>query len=107
MSGLSDRLEAMLQQGRDEPLLRLTLAKHYLDSGELGTALSHAKVAVELDGDYSAAWRLLGQIQVAAGQEEAAAATFEHGVEVAEKRGDQQVAREMRVFLRRLLKQKP
>lgn len=102
MSGITDRLEAMLEAGRDEPILRYTLAKQYLDAGNHAKALEHARVAVELDRDYSAAWRLLGQIQAAAGEEGAAAATFEHGIEVAERRGDKQVAREMRVFLRRL-----
>jgi Tfp pilus assembly protein PilF len=105
MSGISDKLEAMLASGRDEPILRYTLAKNYFESGETARALEHAKVAVELDADYSAAWRLLGQIQAAAGQGEAAATTFEHGIGVAERRGDQQAVREMRVFLRRLRKQ--
>lgn len=105
MSDITERLEAMLSAGRDEPILRYTLAKQYLESGDTDKALEHAKVAVELDADYSAAWRLLGNIQVAAGQGEAAAATFAHGIEVAERRGDQQAVREMRVFLRRLHKE--
>ena len=105
MTDIADRLEGMLRAGRDDPILRYTLAKHYLEAGETDKALAHAKVAVELDADYSAGWRLLGQVQVAAGQREAAAAAFARGIEVAERRGDRQVAREMRVFLRRLSKQ--
>ncbi|HEY5665702.1 MAG TPA: tetratricopeptide repeat protein, partial [Gammaproteobacteria bacterium] len=65
-------------------------------------AIEHAKVAVSQDPDYSAAWRLLGQAQVAAGQHEAAAESFERGIAVARQRGDRQVEKEMQVFLRRL-----
>ncbi len=104
MSDIAGKLEALLQQGRDGAPLRFALAGHYFAAGELELAAQHAAVAVELDADYSAAWRLLGQVQAAAG-DAGAAATFERGIEVAEARGDKQVAREMRVFLRRLRKE--
>ena len=97
-----DKLEALLAQGQDSSMLRFTLAGHYFKGGMLDKALVHAQVAVELDADYSAAWRLLGQIQVAAGQQEEAARTFERGIAIAERRGDMQAAREMRVFRKRL-----
>lgn len=97
-----DKLEALLAQGQDSAMLRYTLAGHYFKDGDLDNALAHAEVAVRLDADYSAAWRLLGRIQVAAGQKEAAARTFERGIAVAEQRGDMQAAREMRVFRKRL-----
>jgi len=97
-----DRLEAMLARGEDGAMLRFTLATHHFGEGDADEAIAHAEVAVHLDPDYSAAWRLLGQAQAAAGREHEAAATFERGIGVAERRGDQQAAREMRVFLRRL-----
>ena len=95
-------LERLLSQGQDSAHLRFALAGQYDVKGEAAKALEHAEVAVELDPDYSAAWRLLGQIQVSLGAEDKAAATYRQGIEVAERRGDQQVAREMRVFLKRL-----
>ena len=94
----------MLAGGQDSTALRFALADHYLKNGEAERAVGHAKVAVTLDQHYSAAWRLLGQAQVAAGLPEEAAATFERGITVAEQKGDLQVAKEMRVFLRRLQK---
>lgn len=97
-----DKLEAMLAGGHDDAMLRFTLASRYLTIGDCVKSLSHAEVAVELDPDYSAAWRLLGQAQTAAGMERDAAATYERGIAVAERRGDQQAARQMRVFLKRL-----
>ncbi len=99
-----DRLEAMLADGGDSAALRFALAAGYLKQDEPELAIEHAKVAVSLDPDYSAAWRLLGQAQVAAGQVEAAAESFERGIAVARQRGDRQVEKEMQVFLRRLQK---
>jgi tetratricopeptide (TPR) repeat protein len=99
-----DNLEAMLARGQDGAMLRYTLANSYWAADDLERALEHAKLAVQLDADYSAAWKLLGRIQAAAGLGSEAAATYEKGIEVAERRGDQQAAREMRVFLKRLMR---
>jgi Tfp pilus assembly protein PilF len=100
-----EKLEALLASGQDGPTLRFALAGQYLAAGSVDSALQHAQVAVDLDGDYSAGWRLLGQVQVAAGLGGQAVVTFERGIAVAERRGDKQVALEMRVFLKRLKKQ--
>jgi len=97
-----DKLEAMLASGQDSASLRFALANGYFREDEVTRAIEHAQVAVTLDPDYSAAWRLLGQAQVAAGLTADAAASFERGIAVAEKAGDRQVEKEMRVFLRRL-----
>jgi Tfp pilus assembly protein PilF len=97
-----ENLEALLAAGKDSAQLRLALASKYLEAGELDRALEHGRVVVELSPDYSAGWRLLGQIQSKAGASDAAAETFRRGIAIAEERGDVQVAKEMRVFLRRL-----
>ena len=97
-----ENLEALLAAGKDSAQLRLALASKYLEAGELDRALEHGRVVVELSPDYSAGWRLLGQIQSKAGASDAAAETFRRGIAIAEERGDVQVAKEMQVFLRRL-----
>lgn len=102
-----DKLEALLASGQDSASLRFALANHYLKQDDAAKAVEHAKVAVSLDADYSAAWRLLGQAQVAVGQEEDAARSFERGIAVARQSGDRQVEKEMQVFLRRLQKGGP
>jgi predicted Zn-dependent protease len=99
---LKEQLEAMLAAGRDSSSLRYALARYYFDDGDYSRAVEHAQVAVQQDADYSAAWRLLGQAQAAAGREAEAAQSFECGIEVAAGRGDRQVEKEMRVFLKRL-----
>jgi Tfp pilus assembly protein PilF len=100
-----EKLEAMLAGGQDSAGLRFALATAYYRQGDVEQAIAHAQVAVSLEPDYSAAWRLLGQAQVAAGHDDDAAASFERGIEVAKQGGDRQVEKEMQVFLRRLRKQ--
>jgi tetratricopeptide (TPR) repeat protein len=99
-----ERLQAMLSAGNEGPQLRFGLASALFASGALPEALEHAQVAVELDPDYSAAWRLLGRIHLALGRTEDAVGAFERGIVVAERRGDRQLVKEMRVFLARATK---
>ncbi|HEU4619825.1 MAG TPA: tetratricopeptide repeat protein [Gammaproteobacteria bacterium] len=95
-------LEALIAAGKDSAALRFALASRYLAASDLEKAVEHAEAAVRLDPEYSAAWKLLGKILAESGRNEAAAETYRHGISVAEKRGDQQAAKEMRVFLKRL-----
>jgi Tfp pilus assembly protein PilF len=97
-----DKLEALLASGQDTADLRFALASSYLKQGDAARAIVHAGFAVQLKPDYSAAWRLLGQAQMAAGRNTDAAVSFERGIQVAEQAGDRQVGKEMQVFLRRL-----
>ena len=99
-----EKLEAMLASGQDSASLRFALANGYFREADTEHAIEHAEVAVRLDPDYSAAWRLLGQAQVAAGRTADAAMSFERGIAVAKRSGDRQVEKEMQVFLRRLQK---
>ena len=103
MRALTERLEAMLAAGEDSALLRFSLGNAWL-AGDPARAAEHLQRAVEIDPDYSAAWKILGKALDAAGRPDAAISTYEQGIEVAERKGDKQAAREMQVFLRRLLK---
>jgi Tfp pilus assembly protein PilF len=95
-------LEALLAKGGDGAALRLALASRYLDVGDAAAAVRHAEVAVRLDPEYSAGWKALGRALTAASRSVDAQAAYERGIEVAERRGDQQAAKEMRVFSARL-----
>lgn len=95
-------LEALLAKGGDNAVLRLALASRYLDAGDAPAAVTHAEAAVRLDPEYSAAWKALGRALTAAGRDADAQAAYERGIAVAERRGDQQAAKEMRVFAKRL-----
>jgi Flp pilus assembly protein TadD len=95
-------LEALLAKGGDGAALRLALAARYLDAGDAAAAVTHAQAAVRLDPEYSAAWKALGQALTTAGREVEAREIYARGIAVAERRGDQQAAKEMRVFSKRL-----
>lgn len=103
MSALTERLEAMLAAGEDSALLRFSLGNAWL-AGDPERAAEHLQRAVEIDPGYSAAWKILGKALDAAGEPDAAISTYEQGIAVAERKGDKQAAREMQVFLKRLLK---
>lgn len=104
MTGAIERLEKLLAAGKDSPMLRFGLGDAYLKSSDALTAADHLRRAVELDPDYSAAWKLLGKALSECGSEAEAADAFRRGIAVAEEKGDVQAAREMRVFLKRLEK---
>ncbi len=99
-------LEKMLAQGKDSPMLRFGLGSAYMKAGDHGTAAAHLRRAVQLDRDYSAAWKLLGQALAELGQIDAALEAYDTGIATAEARGDKQAAKEMTVFARRLRKRR-
>lgn len=89
---------------RDSALLRFSLGSEYLKCADFEAAAMHLAAAVERDPGYSAAWKVLGNALAKGGRDEEALATFRRGIEVAERKGDKQAAREMAVFARRLEK---
>jgi len=97
-----ENLEKLLAAGKDGALLRFGLGNAYAQAGRLDDAIAHLRRAVELDPDYSAAWKLLGKTLAAAGDSGAARTAYESGIAAAERKGDKQALREMQVFLRRL-----
>jgi predicted Zn-dependent protease len=98
-------LEQLLVKGRDDALLRFSLGGACLKEGDLAAAAEHLARAVAQDPGYSAAWKLLGRALADAGRTAEAADAWAHGVAAAERRGDVQAAKEMRVFLKRLERQ--
>jgi len=94
--------EKMLAAGKDGALLRFSLGNELLKAGAATSAAEHLERAVALDPNYTAAWKLLGKAQEAAGKPDAALAAFQRGIEVAHARGDKQAEKEMTVFARRI-----
>lgn len=99
---LRHNLEVMLARGQDSPLLRFALGGECLKQRDAVAAIEHLRRALELNRDYSAAWKLLGQAYADNGNAQRAAAVYAEGIAVAVARGDVQAAREMQVFLKRL-----
>ena len=89
---------------RDGALLRFSLGSEYLKLGDFHSAAAHLGEAVERDPGYSAAWKLLGNALAGGGRNDEALESYRKGIEVAERKGDKQAAREMAVFARRVEK---
>ncbi|MDY6941449.1 MAG: hypothetical protein SVU69_00380 [Pseudomonadota bacterium] len=100
--GLAENFERLLAQGEDNKLIRFSLGQHYLRMQEYAVACEHLRRCLTFDADYSAAWKLYAQALAADGQSEAAVSAYQQGIDVAERNGDQQAAKEMRVFLKRI-----
>lgn len=96
------RLEGMLAGGKDNALLRFSLGSEYLKSGEAAVACTHLARALEHDPEYSAAWKLYGKALSEAGRPDEALEAYRRGIQVAERKGDKQAAKEMQVFARRI-----
>lgn len=97
-------LEALVNQGKESALLRFSLGNEYLKQGETWVAIFQLRRALELDPNFSAAWKLLGLAFTDAGNRTEALEAYRRGIEVAKARGDQQALKEMGVFVRRLEK---
>ncbi|MCJ7556330.1 MAG: hypothetical protein MUP90_05380 [Gammaproteobacteria bacterium] len=97
-----ENLLALMERGTDSALLRYSLAGEMRKQNDLAGALPHAQKAVQMQPDFSAAWKLLGKILAESGDTAMAAEAYSSGIRVATTRGDKQAAREMQVFLKRL-----
>jgi predicted Zn-dependent protease len=101
MSALASFLK-MLEAGKDGALLRYSLGNEYAKAGDTASATMHLRRAVELDSEYTAAWKLLGRMLADSGRRAEALDAYREGIEVAGRRGDKQAQKEMQVFARRL-----
>lgn len=104
MSAL-ETFERMLAQGRDSALLRYSLGNEYMKADHPCDAIVHLREAVRLDPDHSASWKLLGKALADSGRASEALDVYREGIATAERLGDVQAMKEMRVFLRRVEKQ--
>lgn len=101
---MKDQLEKLLDAGEDNALLRFSLGEILFKEGAHAQAAEHLAEAVAHDPDYSAAWKLYGKALVEKGDLLAGIDVLEHGITVAEARGDNQAVREMQVFAKRARK---
>lgn len=99
---MKDQLQAMIEAGRDTPLARFTLGELLHREGDHDAAIVHLAEAVRQDETYSAAWKLYGRTLLDAERYEEATTVLARGIEVAQNNGDNQAAREMQVFARRV-----
>lgn len=97
-----ENFERMLASGKDGALLRFSLGNEHMKAGHAAEAALHLRRAVEIDPDYTAAWKLLGRALGDDGRHEEALAAYRQGIAVAERKGDKQAGKEMAVFAKRI-----
>ncbi|WP_459618647.1 tetratricopeptide repeat protein [Bordetella sp. 2513F-2] len=107
MNPVIERLQAMLDRGQDNMLLRFSLGKAHAEEGDAATAVVHLRAALAHDPGYSVAWQWLGKALLAQGDEAGAREAWATGLQAAQSRGDQQVVKTLQVFLRRLDRPRP
>lgn len=99
-----DRLEKMLDAGRDDAMLRFGLGSAYFNKDEWSKAAQHLEACVAHDANYSAAYKLLGKAYFKLNEHAKAKEVFDKGLTIAQSQGDKQSEKEMQVFLRKLSK---
>ncbi|MFT3847872.1 MAG: tetratricopeptide repeat protein [Propionivibrio sp.] len=106
MTAIIANLEKLLGGPRDNALLRYSLGNEWLKAGDPAKAVEFLRSAIDVDPNYSAAWKLLGKALAENGECDASEDAFEQGIRVAQARGDIQAAKEMAVFAKRLRRQR-
>ena len=104
MSPLIQRLEAILEAGTDNLLLRFGLGKAYAEMQHYDQAISHLRQAVSFDARHSSSWFWLGRAQYEHGLLDEAEKTLDKAIQVATEKGDSQTVKMAQVFLRRVQK---
>lgn len=97
-----NQLENIVRQNPQNALMHYTLGVEYLRAGQPQKAIDVFRKSIELESDYSAAYRELGRALVKSNSMKEARDVFHKGIAVAEGKGDIQTAKEMRVFLKRI-----
>ncbi len=87
-------------------MLRFGIGQAYIKEKQFDNAAIHLKKAIEHDHSHTASWKLLGKAYSELGNPDEAIETYTQGIKLAEEKGDLQAAKEMTVFLKRLLKSK-
>ena len=106
MNYMLKELLKLLEKDPENALLRFSIGSAYLKENDLEQAKLHLAKSVQLDPQYSAAWKMYGKTLQQNGDVELAQEVLNKGIEIATEKGDIQAAKEMQVFLKRLLKDK-
>ena len=96
-------LFSMLENGQDSLILRFGLGNALLKQKDFPAAIEHLLKALEFDNEYSAAFKLLCKAYSLSDQRQLAIDAYEKGIQIAESKGDIQAAKEMKIFLKRLM----
>lgn len=97
-----EQFQKMTQADPSNELGHFSLGKAYLDAERYEDAAQALRRAIELNGNHSAAFALLGTAERRRGRNDEALAVLREGYRVAQARGDMMPAREMAGMLTEL-----
>ncbi len=92
-------LKNMVDQNPSDSFARYGLAMEYANSGALDSAVAEFRALLQVNPDYAAAYFHGGQALEKLGRLEEARATYEHGIEVTARTGDQHTRGELQAAL--------
>ena len=92
-------MEAMLQEGEDNALLRFTMGSAFLKHQKYPQAIEQLKMAVELKPDFSSAWLLYAKALLGANEQASAREIIAFGLEAASRTADTKTAGELEALL--------
>lgn len=94
--------ERMLVSGKDSALLRFSIGNEHAKVRDWPAASEALAKAVELDPQFTAAWKLYARALQETGRPKEALDAYRTGIDVAKRKGDRQAEKEMTVFARRI-----
>ena len=107
MSKEMNEIKELLKIYPQDVILLMSLTQAYMDIQDYKNAILTSREILQINPHYSVVYRILGGALVETKEFTDAIKTYKKGILVAEKNGDLQVAKEMKVFLRRLEKNWP
>lgn len=99
-----NEIKELLKIYPQDVILLMSLTQAYMDIQDYKNAILTSREILQINPHYSVAYRILGGALVETKEFTDAIKTYKKGILVAEKNGDLQVAKEMKVFLQRLEK---
>jgi Tfp pilus assembly protein PilF len=94
--------ERMLASGKDSALLRFSIGNEYAKSADWSNAVDSLAMAVAMDSQFTAAWKIYARALQETGRPREALEAYRTGIDVAARKGDRQAGKEMTVFARRI-----
>jgi Flp pilus assembly protein TadD len=95
MANRMEILKTMLEQNPRDTFARYGLAMEYANNGELENAVAEFRALLEFNPDYAAAYFHGGQALEKLGRVEEARRTYEQGIQVTSRTGDQHTRSEL------------
>ncbi len=94
-----EQIETMLTENPSDPFLNYCLAMEWVSAGDDDAAVRAFSRLIELDANYVPAYLQAGQALSRRGRTEEARTMFQHGIQAAQRTGDQHSQGEMQSFL--------